>query len=91
LEAFEADPIPGGVEIEGREYLTRSAAYREWLLGFVTAFNMSNGQRRNVEVPDVAAITGSARKWCQEHPADRLLSAAWHFVVEQGAFDTSQM
>jgi hypothetical protein len=87
VEALSRHPSTAGLDWEGDHWLALSASYVEWLLGFITAFNMTNSQGRNLNGADRAGVALWANNWCREHPMQQLRDAAWALIKEQGGYD----
>lgn len=87
LTVLSKSPINEGVEFKGESYASESLLYSEWLLSFVTAFNMLNSQQKNIANADYNGVTLWAKNWCEDHPMKNLGNAAWALVIEQSGFD----
>jgi len=87
LSALSKTPIDRSISYEGMDYASESRVYTEWLVGYVTAFNAFNDQKKNIQNIDVESAAYWLKNYCEAHPLSRVSSAAWALVIEQGGFD----
>lgn len=55
-EAFSRHPPTQAMESDGVQWPSKSRAYVEWTLGYITAFNMVNGQSNNLDNADLMGL-----------------------------------
>jgi hypothetical protein len=71
---------------DGRDYYSKSTAYLEWLLGFVTGYNATvSDPARQVRL-DPAAIDIHVRTWCSKNPESNIFTAV-HQLLGKGRPD----
>lgn len=66
----------------GRKYVDEGEVYAEWIQGYISGFNMINTLSKSIAV-DYPGTDLWIRKWCETHPADRLVSAVTSFIRSQ--------
>lgn len=90
LEAVSRQPATSVLKWEGEYWPSRSSSYIEWVLGFITAFNMTNSQAKNLSGTDSAGVAAYIQKWCGEHPIDQIHQAAWTLVRDRTGYDPTR-
>lgn len=81
--ALDDNRPTAAIKMDGKTYYTAANAYTQWILGFVTAANMSGpqGLKNQIQV-DVNGIALWVKKYCAAHPSDPIVSGAGAFVRE---------
>jgi len=82
LQAFEIRLPSIGVEVEGEQFSPDSSRFEQWLLGYLSGANHSQGVTGNVDLPDAQAATAWVRAWCARNPAKQVSAAAWALISE---------
>lgn len=68
-----------------------AAGERAWLLGFLTAFNLYGPGTSDVSsATDSNGLVGWVNTYCQQHPLDKMVTAAQALVVELGQQSADQ-
>jgi len=86
-EAFSRhSPTQAMVESDAVQWPSKSRTYVEWTLGYITAFNMVNGQGKNLDNADLYGVAAWLQKWCGDHPMDSVSSGAWGLITERTGY-----
>ena len=59
---------------------SKSTAYLEWLLGFITGQNEVATDRRKKIPIDANAVDFYVRNWCEQNPSSDILTAVHHYL-----------
>jgi hypothetical protein len=86
IEAFSQRSPSQAMELNGVQWPSKSRTYVEWTLGYITAFNMVNGQGKNLDNADLYGVAAWIQKWCGDHPMDSVSFAAWHLIIERTGY-----
>jgi hypothetical protein len=84
LASIEGLPIGGAETLtypNGRIYVSESVAYQSWIEGYISGVNAYE-PTREVRV-DYPGIELWIKAWCEAHPADPLVSAVGHFILNR--------
>jgi hypothetical protein len=64
---------------DGRDYYSKSTTYLEWLLGFVTGYNMARDPQHQFQF-DAAGVDNYVRNWCTQNPTSNIFTAVSQFL-----------
>lgn len=84
--AFSQNSFTQVIESGGNQWPSKSRAYVEWTLGYITAFNAVNSQGKNLDNADLYGISAWLQKWCTDHPMDSVSNAAWVLIQERTGY-----
>src|ERR1700730_7655745 len=68
---------------EGKQWVETGYAYEQWLMGFVSAANLSQLTPTKQIMVDGNGIVLWVKHYCDSHADETLISAAGAFVVQQ--------
>jgi hypothetical protein len=77
--AFQDASPSTGITYLGHEYFSKSAAFEEWVAGYVSGVNMGRRSINKQINVDLDGIALSVKKICDEHPD-------WHIIAAVSAF-----
>jgi hypothetical protein len=76
--ALSENTPTGGIELNGKDYYSKAAAYSQWVAGFVTANNFS-GRRVSSHI-DFNGMSMWIKSYCENKPTETIAHAAEAFV-----------
>lgn len=87
LSALDKTKPDEALDYNGKSYISESRIYSEWLLAYVTAYNLFNNQKNNIDHANSNDITFWAKNYCEKKPMSKISHAAWALIIEQGNFN----
>lgn len=77
--AINARNIDQGMTYQGETYYPKSAAYVQWVSGFVSASNRGKKEEKQ-DMTDIEGLTLWIKNYCESHPDLPLAKAAIDFM-----------
>jgi hypothetical protein len=80
------DGVPPGkykqMNTQSGVFIGESTKYQEWLMGFVSGFNVSRTDEQQVKGIDLAEMDLWMRNWCNQNPTKTVFQGAFAFIEE---------
>jgi hypothetical protein len=86
IYAFSRNSFTQMIESDGNQWPSKSRAYVEWTLGYISAFNAINSQGKNLDHADLYGISAWLQKWCTDHPMDSVRNPTWTLIKERAGY-----
>lgn len=63
-----------------------ASSYTQWVVGYLSGYNLFGEQKQLEEIPDEAAMGTFLKRYCREHPTDKVIWASMALINELGGY-----
>jgi hypothetical protein len=86
LTAFSQKEAGKFIQMRGAEWHSKSRAYIDWTLGYITAFNEVNSESKNLAGTDQKKVAAWLEKWCKKNPGHPVRDATRHLIKKRTGY-----
>ncbi|NVO07952.1 MAG: hypothetical protein HXX19_19420, partial [Rhodoferax sp.] len=62
------------------------SSYTQWVVGYLSGYNLFGEQKQLEEIPDEVAMGTYLKRYCRDHPTDKVIWASMALINELGGY-----